>query len=79
MPIMQELIKLRDSGKLDEAQSLWFRDKKPMEELFDLENDPEEMVNVIDDDNYKSVKSELYTKLLALQEEVGDTLKVSIR
>lgn len=49
------------------------------QQLFDLENDPEEMVNVIDDDNYKSVKSELYTKLLALQEEVGDTLKVSIR
>ncbi|MDN5216852.1 sulfatase-like hydrolase/transferase [Fulvivirgaceae bacterium BMA12] len=48
------------------------------QQLFDLEKDPEEMVNLIDDKAYDEVKNELYTKLLTLQKEVGDTLRVSL-
>ncbi len=48
------------------------------QQLFDLEKDPHEMVNVINDVEYSEVKTEMYKKLLALQTEVGDTLKVSL-
>ncbi len=46
------------------------------QQLFDLENDPDEMKNLIDDKNYKSVKKKLYNRFLSLQKEVGDTLQV---
>ena len=49
------------------------------QQLFDLEKDPQEMVNVIDDEKYKEIKKELYSKLLGLQKEVGDTLQVSLK
>lgn len=48
------------------------------QQLFDLEKDPQEMVNVIEDKKYKKIKKELYSRLLELQQEVGDTLKVSL-
>lgn len=47
-------------------------------QLFDIENDPEEMVNLIDNEQYNDIKNELYNKFLSLQKEVGDTLKVSL-
>ena len=48
-------------------------------QLFDLENDPDEMVDLFEDNNYDAVKKELYAKFLALQKEVGDTLQVSLQ
>lgn len=61
-PIMQELYRLRDAGKLTKAQALWFRDKKPEEELFDTEADPHELNNLVNDPKYQ-------TKLLELRAE----------
>ena len=49
------------------------------QQLFDLENDPQEMTNVIEDKKYKKIKKELFAKLLSLQKEVGDTLTVSLK
>lgn len=43
MPVMQELLRLREEGKLTAAQQLWFREHKPQEELFDLWKDPYEL------------------------------------
>ncbi len=48
------------------------------QQLFDIENDPQEMVNLIDSEKYESVKKDMFQKLLDLQGEVGDTLQVSI-
>lgn len=50
-----------------------------MRQLFDIENDPEEMTNLFDDEEYEGIRSELYNKFLALQKEVGDTLQVSLQ
>ena len=61
-PIMRELYRLRDEGKLTAEQALWFRDKKPNEELFDTDADPHEINNVADDPKYKA-------KLLELRKE----------
>ncbi len=42
-------------------------------ELYDLENDPKEMNNVIDDPSYAAICKTLETKLQALREQYGDT------
>jgi arylsulfatase A-like enzyme len=49
-----------------------------IQQLFDIEKDPKEMNNLIDDKNYESVKKDLYKKLLELQIETGDTLKLAL-
>ena len=41
-------------------------------ELYDLETDPDEMHNLIDDPDYDDVEKELRTRLAALQEQYGD-------
>ena len=46
IPMMQNMMTLRALGKLDSLPSLWFRTPKPEEELYDMENDPFELVNL---------------------------------
>ncbi len=58
-PIMQELYRLRDEGIMTPAQALWFRDKKPAEELFDTDIDPHEINNLADDPKYQAKLLEL--------------------
>jgi arylsulfatase A-like enzyme len=48
MPMMQNMMALKASGKLDSIPYLWFRRPKPDEELYDLQNDPFELVNLSD-------------------------------
>lgn len=59
MPIMRELYRLRDEGKLTEAQKLWFRSSKPMEELFDCTADPHEIHDLAGDPAYADKLKEL--------------------
>ncbi len=59
MPKMQELLNLRDEGKLNEAQGQWFRMSKPNEELFDCIKDPHELHNLAEDPEYQSILQEL--------------------
>jgi arylsulfatase A-like enzyme len=59
MDMMNELIKLNKEGKLNEAQSLWFRKSKPVEELYDTEQDPFELKNLADDPKLKDKLAEL--------------------
>ena len=42
-------------------------------ELFDLVPDPYEVENVIDSEAYRTVRDDLFSRLVALQAEVGDT------
>jgi arylsulfatase A-like enzyme len=63
MPIMQELLRLRDLGQLNEAQAQWFRSVKPEQELFDTESDPHELVNLATDPAYAEKLSELSAEL----------------
>lgn len=53
MPIMQELLRLRDAHALNEYQAQWFRPKKPAEELFDTQADPYELHNLAADPTYE--------------------------
>ena len=63
MPIMQELLFLRDQGKLKEAQSQWFRESKPLEELFDTLTDPHELHDLAHDPAYSDKLLELRAEL----------------
>jgi arylsulfatase A-like enzyme len=63
MPIMQELLRLRDLGQLNEAQAQWFRSVKPEQELFDTESDPHELVNLATDPAFAEKLSELSAEL----------------
>lgn len=58
MAVMQELLRMREAGELDENQALWFRQSKEAEELFDTENDPHELNNIAGDPAYAD---ELFT------------------
>ena len=70
---MQELLRLRDEGKLNEIQSQWFRTEKDPEELFDLENDPHELNNLINDLDHYSKLKELRLEMDQWLDKIGDT------
>ena len=63
MPIMQELLRLREQDGLTEAQSQWFRESKPAEELFDTLADPHELTNLALDPAYNDKLLELRAEL----------------
>ena len=54
MPLMRHLNNLLLQNKLNEFQSLWFREPRYSEELYDLENDPFEVNNLSTNDNYEN-------------------------
>ena len=72
MATMQELLRLRDEGKLNEFQAQWFRTKKPIEELFDTQNDPHELNNLADDPKYENKLRELRTECKSWMKEIED-------
>ena len=60
--IMQELGKFKNSPDLTPAQSALFRKDRDPEELYDVENDPFETVNLAGNPNFKDVLEELRLK-----------------
>jgi hypothetical protein len=72
MDLMNELIRAHEAGELNEVQELWFAQSKPEEELYDLEADPHELNNLIDDPEYKEKADELRAELQKWMDEVGD-------
>jgi arylsulfatase A-like enzyme len=62
----QEWRELFDAGQLNEAQSQFFKPRLP-EALYNLENDPHELVNLANDPDYAE-------KLLELRESLNDRL-----
>jgi arylsulfatase A-like enzyme len=47
-PAVHSMRVLRDAGKLTPEQAFFFLPTKPGEELYDLENDPEELHNLVE-------------------------------
>ena len=50
---LSELFRARDAGELDDVSSYIFSRRKPVEELYDLENDPFEIQNLAGDPKQK--------------------------
>ncbi len=72
IPTMQELLGLRNEGKLDSIQALWFRENKDPEELYDCIADPHELNNLVMDAAYSEKLEELRTEMDRWIEEIGD-------
>ncbi|NJB86561.1 arylsulfatase A-like enzyme [Lewinella marina] len=72
MNSMQELLRLRDAGQLTDVQAQWFRDRKPVEELFDTQNDPHELENLASRPEYQDKLEELRSATDAWLTRVGD-------
>lgn len=72
IPSMQELLKLKKEGKLNEIQKQWFRENKPKEELFDCKNDPFELNNLADNPKYTTKLKELSLEMDRWLIEIGD-------
>lgn len=72
IPTMQELLRLREAGKLTEDQAQWFRPNKPREELFDTLNDPHELNNLSADPQYADKLADLSSEMDRWLVEIGD-------
>ncbi len=71
IPMMKEFLALRDAGKLDSNQAAWFK-TKPVEELYDVQNDPHELRNLAADPAYQGKLSELRSAFQTWTRTVGD-------
>ena len=72
IPMMKEMLQLRDEGKLNEYAMAWFRAPKAIEELYDLEKDPNELHNLASDPAYKNKLEELRNAFWEWTMKVGD-------
>jgi hypothetical protein len=71
VPMMLEILKLKEEGKLSKATMSWFN-TKPVEELYDIEKDPYELHNLAGDPKYGTKLKELRTALKDWTNKVGD-------
>ncbi|MDF9827368.1 N-sulfoglucosamine sulfohydrolase [Ereboglobus sp. PH5-10] len=63
IPTLRNMMELYNEGKLEKLPSLWFTKPRPTEEFYDIEQDPHEMNNVIDDPRYAKDVARLRKKL----------------
>ncbi len=54
-PVMQEMRRVRDAGKLQGPERLFFRETKPVEELYDIATDPHEVHNLAESPEHETV------------------------
>lgn len=72
MPMMRRMKSMRDSGLLKPAAMTWFRTSKPIEELYDLANDPYELNNLANNKHYKKKLEALRAVYDDWYERTGD-------
>ncbi len=68
----QDMLKMKNAGKLTTQQQACFLTPRPQWELFDLQRDPGELNNRIGDPAYASVRARLQRALDQWTEETGD-------
>ena len=71
-PTFPSLIKLRKDGALSQAQSVYFVQPRPGEELYDCATDPHEIHNLIADPKHSVVLTELRTALDRWEKDTRD-------
>ncbi len=73
MPTMRELRRLNAEGQLTGAPALFFRESKPVEELFDTEADPHEVVNLAERPEHAVTLKRMRAALERWQEDISDS------
>jgi arylsulfatase A-like enzyme len=59
----QGMLEMKDAGRLTEAQAFLFQKPRPFEEFYDLDKDPYELNNIVDDPVYGQSLAQLRTLL----------------
>jgi arylsulfatase A-like enzyme len=54
MPMMRRMVELLNKDSLNDVQKLWFKAPRPIEEFYDVDKDPHEINNVINNPVYKT-------------------------
>jgi uncharacterized sulfatase len=73
MPAMRDWRRMAAAGRLVGGQANWFVRPKPIEELYDTENDPWELKNLAGDPQYHDRLVRMRGATEAWQERIGDT------
>ncbi|TWU55608.1 Arylsulfatase [Rubripirellula reticaptiva] len=68
----QNMLKLESAGELTPEQKTCFRAPRPQWELFDLQRDPGELKNLIDNPAYASVVARMKSRLESWTAQTGD-------
>ncbi len=76
MDMMNELLHLRDAGKLSGPTAYWFRLTKREEEFYDCDSDPLNLNNLVDDPEYDSKISELRMALEKHIQGINDKAEI---
>jgi N-sulfoglucosamine sulfohydrolase len=76
-PIMQELWRLHCANELTGPQKLLFQSQRPIEELYDTQNDPWELDNLAGDEKYHGELIRLRAALDEWLDDVGDMGEIS--
>ncbi len=69
---MKEIRKAEAAGNLSLAMALFSAPRKPVEELYDLKNDPQEIHNLSEDPKQQKRLKQMRNALTAWQNDVGD-------
>lgn len=72
IPMMREMLRLRDAGKLDKTQMIWFEPTKPAIELYDVKDDPEQVHDLSNNPAYQAKMETMLAKLEKWQVQVKD-------
>lgn len=71
MPLMQEILRLREAGQLTGIPARWFQ-TKPVEELYDLQTDPYELDNLAARPEQQARLRQMRHALADWMTEIGD-------
>ncbi len=72
IPMMKEILQLKEEGKLNQYTMNWFKTPKATEELYDIDKDPDELHNLAGNPAYKEKLEELRTAFRQWEAKVGD-------
>ena len=76
MNLMKHLLYLNDNNLLTREQNLWFQTPKSFEEFYNLENDPFELINLINDTKYLDEINNLRNQLDNWIDQINDPINI---
>jgi len=71
-PTMQELRRLKAEGKLTPEQASFLADEKPVEELYDLKDDPHGLTNLAEHRGYQKLKEVYHDRMIEWMTSIYD-------